>query len=96
VKWSYNVTGQKGSGQPLSGVTIAAVSTGGGTETVKPKVPTPPEMRNSFSVCGRSASSPTTVNYAAHTVTVTAASKVRGSRLQTTLHQTTSQTIVCE
>jgi len=100
VKWSYNVTVQNGSGQPLSGVTITAVSTGGGTETVKQTTDASGNAQlilTDHFVSGHSASSPTTVNYTPHTVTVTAAGcKVSTSPLQITLHQTTNQTLVCQ
>lgn len=100
VKWSYNVTVQNASGQPLSGVTVAAVATGGGIETVSQVTDASGKAQlilTDHFVSGTSTSSPTTVDYNPHTVTVTATGcTVSTSPFPLTLNQTTNQTLVCQ
>ena len=100
VKWSYNVTVQNSSGQPVPGVTVSAVATGGGTETVSQVTDASGNAQlilTDHFVSGTSASSPITVGYTPHMVTVTATGcKVSSSPFQLTLHQTTNQTLVCQ
>lgn len=100
VKWSYNVTVQNASGQPVSGATVTAVATGGGSETVSQVTGASGNAQlilTDHFVSGTSAGSPTTVNYTPHTVTVTATGcTVSTSPFTLTLHQTTSQTLICQ
>jgi hypothetical protein len=100
VKWSYNVTVQNGSGQPLPGATVTAVSTGGGTETVSQITDAAGKAQlvlTDHYVSGTSATSPTTVDYTPHTIKVAATGcTVSVSPFQLAIHQTTSQTLVCQ
>jgi len=100
VKWSLNLTVQNGSGQPLPGVLVSAVATGGGTETVSQVTDSSGNAQlilTDHFASGSSAASPTTVAYTPHAVTVTAAGcKVSASPFQIAMHQSVSQTLVCQ
>jgi putative Ig domain-containing protein len=100
VKWTYNVTVQNGSGQPMSGVTITAVAGGGGAETVSQVTDASGNAQlvlTDHFASGTSASSPSLVDYTPHTVTITAAGcTVSTSPFQLPIHQITTQTLVCQ
>jgi hypothetical protein len=98
VRWSYNVTVKNASGNPVSGATVTAIATGGGSETVTGTTDVNGNatlVLTDHSAAGISYSSPTTVSYTAHNVTVTATG-CTVSPFQITLHQTTSQAITCQ
>jgi len=100
LKWSYNVTVQDASGKPLPGVTLTAVATGGGAETVSQVTDSSGNAQlvlTDHFVSGTGLSSPVTVNFTPHILTVVATGcKVSTSPFQLTMHQTTTQTLVCQ
>ena len=100
VKWSYKVNVQNISGQPVSGATVTAVATGGGAETVSQVTDSAGNAQlilTDHYVSGAAVSSAATVGYTPHRVTVTATGcAVSTSPFQLTIHQPTSQTLVCQ
>jgi len=75
IKWSYNATVLNGS-TPVSGVTVTATATGGGTETVSGITDVNGKVTlilTNHSASGTNPNSPTRVNYTPHSISYSGA-----------------------